>query len=106
MIEAIVHRVLDHREARAKATPTIAEVLLDVAQAAELLGMSTSYIRKAIGNGRLPAKRIGRAVRVRLADLDTLTSMRRSSSSATPKETDAEWAARIRIAKIRIGGRP
>lgn len=103
ILEELLAEIRALRAELAERAATPAEQLVDVVRAAEHLGMSTSYIRKEIGSGRLPAKRIGRAVRVRVADLDTLTSTRRSS--ARPNETDAEWAAKIRISKIRTGGR-
>lgn len=45
--------------------------LMSIAQAAELLGLSTKTIRRRIATGDLPAYRAGRRViRVKGADLD------------------------------------
>jgi len=44
--------------------------LLTVAQAAAALGLTQWAVRTAIWDGALPAVRIGRAVRVKLEDLE------------------------------------
>ena len=47
--------------------------LLSLAQAAELLGLSTRTIRRRIANGQLPAYRSGRKViRIKSTDLDRI----------------------------------
>jgi excisionase family DNA binding protein len=47
--------------------------LLSLAQAAELLGLSTRTIRRRIANGQLPAYRSGRKViRIKTTDLDRI----------------------------------
>lgn len=45
---------------------------LSVAQAAEAAGLSTKTIRRQIAAGHLPARRIGRVIRIREADLANL----------------------------------
>lgn len=46
--------------------------LLSIAQAAELLGLSTKTIRRRIAAGDLPAYRSCRMIRVKASDLDRL----------------------------------
>lgn len=46
--------------------------LLSIAQAAEILGLSTKTIRRRIATGDLPAYRSRRMIRVKTADLDRL----------------------------------
>lgn len=47
--------------------------LLSLAQAADLLGLSTRTIRRRIANGQLPAYRSGRKViRIKTTDLDRI----------------------------------
>lgn len=50
--------------------------LLSVAEAAELLKVSTRTIRRAIDSGRLPAYRIGGLIRINRADVTSPTFMR------------------------------
>ena len=45
-------------------------VLLTVRNVADATGLSELTIRKAINEGALPAKRIGKSVRIRPVDLD------------------------------------
>ena len=51
--------------------------LLDVRQAAKHLGMSVSWVYRAIEDGRLAVVRIGNRVRLRAADLDAFVARRR-----------------------------
>jgi excisionase family DNA binding protein len=55
--------------------------LLTVTEAAEILGVSVSTVRRLMGNGRgdLPAVQIGRSVRFRMSDLETFVETRRSA---------------------------
>lgn len=53
------------------------EALLDVRQAAKRLGMSPSWVYRAIEDGRLPTVRLGNRVRLRAEDLDAFVSERR-----------------------------
>lgn len=69
--------------------------LLTIAEAARRLSVSESYIRGRIRGGELEAVRLGRAVRVRTADVDALPRRRRSSSAETPGQ---------RAARILAGG--
>lgn len=50
--------------------------VLSVEQAAERLGVHVSTIRRAVKNRTLPTQRIGRAIRIKAADLDTLDTSR------------------------------
>ncbi len=80
-------------ELRATSEPA---ALLTVGQAAARVGMSTSYIRAAISAGRLPARRIGRAVRLAASDVDAIPEHRSiAQSSDSPRD---------RASRIRIGG--
>lgn len=62
------------------------EQLLSVPQVAERIGMSISFVRAAVRDGRLPSERIGRAVRVRAAALTVLTQATRRKAIADPSE--------------------
>lgn len=52
--------------------PTIPSPLLSPAEAADYLGLSIKSVRRLISCGDLPARRIGRLIRIRVEDLDTL----------------------------------
>jgi excisionase family DNA binding protein len=54
---------------------------ISVAEASELLGVSQKVIRADISRGRLPAYRVGRLVRIKLADIDLL--LIRTATKAT-----------------------
>jgi excisionase family DNA binding protein len=45
---------------------------ISVAEAAELLDVSQKVVRSDINRGRLPAYRVGRLVRIRIADIQEL----------------------------------
>lgn len=45
-------------------TPSSTETLLTVRQAAEFLRLSQRTVRRMIADGRLPAMRIGRSIRI------------------------------------------
>lgn len=101
LFETLVQRI-EQLEAR------VAELdkpsrLLTVGDAASRLGMSSSYIRAAIRDGRLPEHRLGRAVRVAIADVDALVSAstRRAAPVAKPTDSPIERAARVEIGKRR-----
>lgn len=83
----------------ALATERAAVELLTIPQAAARLSLSPTTIRAAIRDGRLPALRVGRAVRVHVGDVDALPTKRaaRAARPGSPAE---------RAAAIRIGGRP
>lgn len=49
--------------------PADGERLCNKAEAQQVLGVSASTIARLLASGALPAVRIGRAVRIRLADL-------------------------------------
>jgi excisionase family DNA binding protein len=53
------------------------EALASVDEAAAMLGMSAGAMRKAIDRGTIPARRIGRRVRVRVGDLLAIAEERR-----------------------------
>jgi len=64
------------------------EVLLDVRRAAARIGMSTSWLYRAIGRGRLPVVRIGSRVHLRIADLDSFIKGCRSAQDPEKKAQD------------------
>ncbi len=57
-------------------TPSQVERLLDVAAVADTLGVCPRTVRRMIKDGRIPALRVGRSVRVRAADLNRLINNR------------------------------
>jgi excisionase family DNA binding protein len=89
-----LERLLRERAAPAPATPE----LISIGDAAARLGMSRSFIRAAIREGRLPIERIGRAVRLRPADVDALRTRRRDAV-APGARTTAEIADAIMARK-------
>lgn len=65
--------------------------MLSVADAAEHLGMSPSWVRGQIRDGHLPATKLGRSLRVRQSDLDALGSRPTTKTDGTPKA----WAMHV-----------
>ncbi|MBN0039491.1 helix-turn-helix domain-containing protein [Cellulosimicrobium cellulans] len=65
-------------------------LLLTVARAAEILGISEYSVRRAIAAGEMPYRRIGRAIRVTRIDLDEylesvrVKAQRENRSGLTP----------------------
>jgi excisionase family DNA binding protein len=57
--------------------------LLDVAEAAQRLGVSERWVRRAIAERRLPFVKIGRHVRFDPADLDEYTRRNRVPAAGT-----------------------
>ncbi len=53
-----------------QAQPSAAPGLMTVEQVADYLGLSTSYIRKAVHARTIPSLKIGSAVRFRRSDID------------------------------------
>jgi excisionase family DNA binding protein len=78
-LEGLIRGIVREEIERALESAPATDGLLTVAQAATRLGMSESFVRAAIRDGRLPAQRVGRAVRVRPADVDRLPRRRRTS---------------------------
>ena len=73
--------------------------LVSVEAAATLLAMSESYVRALIRKGRLPAQKLGRAVRVRMADLELLGSRKpavQSDGAATARALQTLGIAKSR----------
>jgi excisionase family DNA binding protein len=56
--------------------PARVESLLDVSAVADALDVSTKTVRRMIKDGRIPALRVGRSVRIRAADLNRLINSR------------------------------
>jgi excisionase family DNA binding protein len=56
--------------------PARVEPLLDVSAVADALDVSTKTVRRMISDGRIPALRVGRSVRIRVADLNRLINSR------------------------------
>jgi excisionase family DNA binding protein len=71
-LEAITVRVAEILAAQAPASPA-PPAALTVAEAAKRMRVSEKTIRRAISDGRLPAHRIGRAVRIDAAEVAKLT---------------------------------
>jgi excisionase family DNA binding protein len=57
-------------------SPSQVERLLDVDATAEALGVCPRTVRRMIKDGRIPALRVGRSVRIRAADLNRLINSR------------------------------
>jgi excisionase family DNA binding protein len=55
---------------------TLPPLLVDIHQASEMLGVSTRTVWALTSAGELPAVRIGRAVRYRVADLEEFCARR------------------------------
>jgi excisionase family DNA binding protein len=51
---------------------TVEREFLSVAETAQLLGCSEKVVRAELKRGRLPAYRVGRLIRVRVADIERL----------------------------------
>lgn len=69
----------------------ISDQLLTVPQVAEEFQVTAQTIRNWIAHGTLPAVRIGRAFRVRRADVDALLERARADSSSLATRRDV-WA--------------
>lgn len=53
----------------------MAEELISLKEAASILSISLSTIRRWITQGRLPCVRLGRLLRVRVADIDAIVRL-------------------------------
>jgi excisionase family DNA binding protein len=62
---------------------------LTVAEVAETLKLNQQTVRNWIDQGRLPALRLGRRVRIRREDFRALTEEGYMSAAATPRGFDA-----------------
>jgi excisionase family DNA binding protein len=95
-VEAIARRVAEIVDARA-APRRVPAPALTVRQAAEALAVSPKTIYRAVADGRLPAERIGRAVRISADDLRGLHPGARSSvpirRQRAPGEPDRDFYA-------------
>lgn len=58
--------------ARTRDAPELAPSYISVANAARILSVSEVSIRRAITDGRLPCRRLGRKILIRYEDLDAL----------------------------------
>lgn len=92
-LEQLIRRIV--REEIAAASVATAS-MLTVDQVAERLAMSPSFVRAAIADGRLPATKVGRAVRIASADVDALQVTRPRCVRATPS-APADRAATVDI---------
>jgi excisionase family DNA binding protein len=92
MLERVVRRVLPEVLAATRAVPA-ADELVTMETFARRWSISESTVRAAIRDGRLPAVKIGRAVRVR-GDAQIGTPAP-SSSASTNADTPRARAARI-----------
>lgn len=91
MLERVVRRVMPEVLAATHAVPV--DELVTMATFARRRSISESTVRAAIRDGRLPAVKIGRAVRVR-ADAQ-IGKPAPSSSASTSSDTPRARAARI-----------
>ncbi len=68
-LSALIEALLEHQSQRSS-TPAYHKLLLTLAEAHELTGLSRSILREAISQGTLKAKIIGKSWRVKYADLE------------------------------------
>lgn len=103
----LVRRVVREELQAQHAPASAADPLLSVAAAAERIAMSPTFIRDAIDDGRLPARQVGRAVRVLASDVDALAARprRRRAVAAHEAVTDPEELARQIRARAKCGAR-
>jgi excisionase family DNA binding protein len=64
--------------------------LLDATEAAWYLNVTPRWIRSAWGQRKLPAVKVGRAVRFRVEDLDAYVEAQRVGATAAPKPEPAQ----------------
>jgi excisionase family DNA binding protein len=95
MLERVVRKVMRERE---EFTTAPADELVTMATFARQRSISESTVRAAIRAGRLPAVKIGRAVRVR-ADAQ-IGEPASSSNASTNADTPRAHAARILGVKL------
>lgn len=67
-----------------RVTPAVGEVLITVPEAARRLAISRSYLYQYLQRGRLPSVRIGRARRIRVADLEAFVERLRNEHNDAP----------------------
>jgi excisionase family DNA binding protein len=75
-LAAVLCTVEQAGEPSPQAAPADPEALLTIAQAAGRLGMSESWVYRAVEEGRLPSVRMGNRRRVRPADLAAFVQAR------------------------------
>jgi excisionase family DNA binding protein len=70
---------------------------LTVAEIAQILKLNQQTVRNWIDQGTLPALRVGRRVRVRRSDFDTLVESGRTAStpSSGPSPAQAFWEGEL-----------
>lgn len=76
-LEALAAGLDDETEQVSPAAARDAQQLLSVAEGAKRIGMSASWLYKAVEEGRLPVVRMGSRVRLSPADLDAFVADRR-----------------------------
>ncbi len=62
--------------------PLTDRLLLKVPEAANVTGYAASFLWKLIADGRLPAVRVGRSVRIRRDDLEAFLDAHRTGGEA------------------------
>jgi excisionase family DNA binding protein len=77
-LEALADLVTSAPSAPAPPASDDPEALLSVPRAAKRIGMSASWVYRAVEEGRLPCVRIGSRVRVRAGDLEAFVRDRES----------------------------
>jgi excisionase family DNA binding protein len=98
-LEAIARHVAELLRADARrAEDRAPERLVTVATAARALGVSERTIRREVAAGRLPAQRIGRAVRVDLTSLGGVLPVGDSPAPRRPRPrpTSGEFSSMAR----------
>lgn len=99
-LEATINRLIDAR-LKAKslmasdAVSNDADHLVSVATAAARYDVSESFIRKKVAAGKLEVQRVGRAVRIRVSELEKLVTQKKANTS----EHDIAKARAMRIAR-------
>lgn len=94
MLERVVRKVL--RECAELAAAAPADELVTMATFARRRSISESTVRAAIRDGRLPAEKIGRAVRVRADAQIGKPAPSSSASSDTPRARAARILGMVR----------
>lgn len=70
----------------------MSDPMLDVMQAAEILGVSREWVYKLAGRGELPHYRLGRSIRFRRSELEAFLEAARRGGHRTARDVLAERA--------------
>lgn len=69
-LSAVIESLLEHQSS-SSATPAYHKILLTLAEAQELTGLSRTILRQAISKGTLKAQIIGKSWRIKYTDLES-----------------------------------